>query len=193
LSLINPSVRKNYESTTMNDNNKISVGLLIPAISVVAFVATLFNENYLGALFVAVSGLLLWFAFSAVVKAEMPDITGNIVIVFGVLLSLAFFLNYGMDTNIFGGFEFKIEGAVGSLLVLFFTVLLGLLFNNKAEQNKLNQVGSDRTRTVAENMPHIPATDNESGPEFNDDYESDEELEDYYLDYDYDYEEGYED
>ena len=35
----------------MNDNNKISVGLLIPAISVVAFVATLFNENYLGALF----------------------------------------------------------------------------------------------------------------------------------------------
>ena len=41
----------------MNDNNKISVGLLIPAISVVAFFATLFNENYLGALFVAVSGL----------------------------------------------------------------------------------------------------------------------------------------
>ena len=76
----------------MNDNNKISVVLLIPAISVVAFVATLFNENYLGALFVAISGLLVWFAFSAVVKAEMPDVTGNIVIVFGVLLSLAFFL-----------------------------------------------------------------------------------------------------
>lgn len=182
----------------MNDNNKISVGLLIPAISVVAFVATLFNENYLGALFVAVSGLLVWFAFSAVVKAEMPDVTGNIVIVFGVLLSLAFFLNYGMDTNMFGGFEFNIEGVVGSVLVLFFTVLLGVLFNNKTDQNKLNQSGSDRADSTAKGAPLTASTDDDNDPEFNhDDYESYEELEDYYpdygYDYDYDYEEEYED
>ena len=182
----------------MNDNNKISVGLLIPAISVVAFVATLFNENYLGALFVAISGLLVWFAFSAVVKAEMPDVTGNIVIVFGVLLSLAFFLNYGMDTNMFGGFEFNIEGVVGSVLVLFFTVLLGVLFNNKTDQNKLYQSGSDRVDSVAEGAPLTASTDDDNDPEFNhDDYESYEGLEDYYpnydYDYDYDYEEEYED
>ena len=166
----------------MNDNNKISVGLLIPAISVVAFVATLFNENYLGALFVAVSGLLVWFAFS-----------GNIVIVFGVLLSLAFFLNYGMDTNMFGGFEFNIEGVVGSVLVLFFTVLLGVLFNNKTDKNKLNQSGSDRTDSAAEVAPLTASTDDDNDPEFDhDDYESYEELEDYYPDYDYDYDYDYE-
>ena len=177
----------------MNDNNKISVGLLIPAISVVAFVATLFNENYLGALFVAVSGLLVWFAFSAVVKAEMPDVTGNIVIVFGVLLSLAFFLNYGMDTNMFGGFEFNIEGLVGSVLVLFFTALLGVLFNNKTDQNKLNQSGSDRADSTAKGAPLTASTDDDNDPEFNhDDCESYEELEDYYPDYDYDYDYDYE-
>ena len=40
----------------------------------------------------------------------------------------------------FGGFEFNIEGVVGSVLVLFFTALLGVLFNNKTDQNKLNQL-----------------------------------------------------
>ena len=56
----------------------------------------------------------------------MPDITGNIVMLYGAMLSLAFFLNYGFDVNMFGGYEVQVEGAVGAVVVLFFTVLLGL-------------------------------------------------------------------
>ena len=85
----------------MNDNSKISVGLLIPAVSIIAFVSMLFSENFIGALFVAIGGMMVWFAYSAVMNAKMPDITGNIVMVFGVLLASAFFLNYGLSTNMF--------------------------------------------------------------------------------------------
>ena len=49
----------------------------------------------------------------------MPDITGNIVMLYGVMLSLAFFLNYGFDVNMFGGYEVQVEGAVGAVVVLF--------------------------------------------------------------------------
>ena len=179
----------------MNDNNKISVGLLIPAISVVAFVATLFNENYLGALFVAVSGLLVWFAFSAVVKAEMPDVTGNIVIVFGVLLSLAFFLNYGMDTNMFGGFEINLEGVVGSILILFFTVLMGVLYNgNSQNSDSKDPIIQTPAAQNNNNEQSVELSDDENEDyvydyDDYDDYDDMEDLEDYYYDQEYEEEE----
>jgi len=180
----------------MNDNVKISVGLLIPAVSVVAFVATLFDQNYLGALFVAVSGLMAWFAYSAVVKAEMPDITGNIVMVFGGLLSLAFFLNYGLDTNMFGGFEFKLEGVVGSVLILFFTVLMGVLFNSKtgaAPTKQLANLSQENTPNSESDPAVTTAYDDEDELEYDyGDYgEEYEDLEDYYPAFEY--EEEYED
>jgi len=185
----------------MNDNVKISVGLLIPAVSVVAFVATLFDQNYLGALFVAVSGLMVWFAYSAVVKAEMPDITGNIVMVFGGLLSLAFFLNYGLDTNMFGGFELKLEGVVGSVLILFFTVLMGVLFNNKtvtAPTKQMSSPAQEKTTNLESDQVVAPTYDEGEGEDeleydydyggYDDEYE---DLEDYYPAFEY--EEEYED
>ena len=75
-------------------------------------------------LFIAIAGVLAWFLYSTVMQSEMPDVTGNIIIVFGFLISLAVFLNYGWDRNMFGGYELNIEGAAGSALLLFLNVLL---------------------------------------------------------------------
>ena len=157
----------------MNDNSKISVGLLIPAISIIAFVALLFSENYIASLFVAVSGLMVWFAYSAVMNAKMPDITGNIVIVFGALLSIAFFLNYGLSTNMFGGFEINLEGVVGSILILFFTVLMGVLYNSNSH------IPAPKDTTIQ--LPVDQVDNNDQSVEL-----SDDESEDYVYDYDYD-------
>ena len=177
----------------MNDNSKISVGLLIPAISIIAFVALLFSENYIASLFVAVSGLMIWFAYSAVMKAKMPDITGNIVIVFGGLLSTAFFLNYGLSTNMFGGFEINLEGVVGSILILFFTVLMGVLYNSNshipAPKDATIQLPVD---TVDNNEQSVELSDDDSEDRVYDydyDYDYDEDLEDYYYDQEYEEEE----
>jgi hypothetical protein len=182
----------------MNDNSKISVGLLIPAVSIIAFVSMLFSENFIGALFVAIGGMMVWFAYSAVMNAKMPDITGNIVMVFGVLLASAFFLNYGLSTNMFGGFEVKLEGVVGSVLILFFTVLMGVLFKNNSQNFSY--------KSSALKVPPVKKNDNEKAvnlPDEDDsgvyDYEYDyddgydvEDLEDYYYDEEYE-EEEYED
>ena len=184
----------------MNENSKISVGLLIPAVSVIAFVSMLFSENYIAALFVAVSGLLVWFAYSAVMNTKMPDVTGNIVIIFGLMLSLAFFMNYGLSTSMFGGFEIMLEGVVGSILILFFTVLLGVLFNNNnVERNTINADTSQAIIPQTETQERPIASTEESdkdNDEYDDyadyvDYDNMEDLEDYY--YGDEFEEEYED
>ena len=186
----------------MNDNSKISVGLLIPAVSVVAFVSMILSENYIAGLFVAISGLMVWFTYSAVMNTKMPDVTGNIVIVFGIMLSLAFFMNYGLLTSMFGGFEIKLEGVVGSVLILFFTVLMGVLFNNANTDHTSQDISTPQSPTV---QPKIVTQPVESSDESdNEDYEYDydeydgygdydnvEDLEDYY--YGDEYEEEYED
>lgn len=184
----------------MNENSKISVGLLIPAVSVIAFVSMLFSENYIAALFVAVSGLMVWFAYSAVMNTKMPDVTGNIVIVFGIMLSLAFFMNYGLSTSIFGGFEIMLEGVVGSILILFFTVLLGVLFNNNnVERNTMNADTSQAImpQTETKQQPITSTEESEKDTdeydEYGDyaDYDNMQDLEDYY--YGDELEEEYED
>ena len=112
----------------MNNNISVGVGFLIPVAAIVAFVFSVFSENFLIGLFIAIAGVLTWFLYSAIMQSEMPNVTGNIIIVFGFLISLAVFLNYGWDRNMFGGYELNIEGAAGSALLLFLNILLGVLF-----------------------------------------------------------------
>jgi hypothetical protein len=89
----------------------------------------------------------------------------------------------------FGGFEIKLEGVVGSVLILFFTALMGVLFNN-ANTNHTPQDIS--TPLAPKAQPKIFAQPVESSNESDkEDYEYDydeysdydnvEDLEDYYY------------
>ena len=191
----------------MNNDTKTTVGLIIPAIFAVVFFIVIFNQNFLNALFVAVSGLLGWFTYSSIVRAKMPDFTGNIVMLYGAMLSLAFFLNYGLTINMFGGYEAQVEGAVGAVMILFFTILLGSLFNSKSELKLEKLEGSSLENKVIPqeeevvdyaNQPAQARADNEEAYDGYDyDYDYDEledtydDMEDYYSEYEYD--EEYED
>ena len=193
----------------MNNDTKTTVGLIIPAIFAVVFFIVIFNQNFLNALFVAVSGLLVWFTYSSIVRAKMPDFTGNIVMLYGAMLSLAFFLNYGLTINMFGGYEAQVEGAVGAVMILFFTILLGSLFNSKSELKLEKLEGSSLENKVIPqeeevvdyaNRPAQARADNEDAYDDYDydyDYDYDEledtydDMEDYYSEYEYD--EEYED
>lgn len=191
----------------MNNDTKTTVGLIIPAIFAVVFFIVIFNQNFLNALFVAVSGLLVWFTYSSIVRAKMPDFTGNIVMLYGAMLSLAFFLNYGLTINMFGGYEAQVEGAVGAVMILFFTILLGSLFNSKSELKLEKLEGSSLENKVIPqeeevvdyaNQPAQARVDNEDAyDDYDYDYDYDEledtydDMEDYYSEYEYD--EEYED
>ena len=125
------------------------------------------------------------------------------------MLSLAFFLNYGLTINMFGGYEAQVDGAVGAVMILFFTILLGSLFNSKSELKleKLegssweNKVIPQEAEVVASaNQPAQARVDNEDAYDDYDydyDYDYDEledtydDMEDYYSEYEYD--EEYED
>ena len=126
----------------MNDNIRTSMGLLIPAIALVGFFYCAILGNFLGAILVAIGGVMLWYIYSLIMESAMPDITGNVVILFGSLLSVAFFLNYGLITNMFGGFSLNLEGAAVAAILLFFSVLLGVSLRGRPvvvlKQTKVN-------------------------------------------------------
>ena len=116
----------------MNDNIKSSVGLFVPTSSLVVFVYFCLLENFLAAILAAVGGVVFWYLYSVIMESKMPDITGNVVIFFGGLLAVAFFLNYGLSKNMFGGFNVSLEGTTASAVVLFFSVLLGVSLRGRA-------------------------------------------------------------
>ena len=172
----------------MNNNISVGVGFLIPVAAIVAFIFSVFSENFLAALFIAIAGVLAWFLYSVVMHSDMPSVTGNVIIVFGVLISLAVFLNYGWDRNMFGGYEFNIEGAAGAALLLFFNVLLGVLFK-KSSLASLAPASKEDLPSI--DLSADPPLDtnvavNNNPPEY--DSFGPEDYEDYYADY-YEYEE----
>ena len=116
---------------TMNSNIKISVGLMIPLVAIIVFSVLIYAENNIAAIFAAIGGLLVWFLYSSVMGVEMPDVTGNIIVLFGFLLSTAFFLNYGLTRNMFGGYEINLEGVAISSTLLFLIVLVGISFRQR--------------------------------------------------------------
>ena len=111
---------------TMNDNIKTSLGLLFPFSSIALFVYFCIIGSFLAAILAAVGGVMFWYLYSLVMESEMPDITGNMIVLLGGMLSVGFFLNYGVTKNMFGGFNINLEGTTASAVVLFFSVLLGI-------------------------------------------------------------------
>ena len=113
----------------MGNNLKSGLGYLIPLGAVVGFVFAILTGNYLLSIMFPLAGILTWFLYMIIMQITVPDIIGNIIIGFGGLLTVGIFLVYGIETNIFGGFELSGEGTVFAFLVLFFSVLTGMLFN----------------------------------------------------------------
>ena len=122
----------------MNNNIRVGVGFLVPAVAIIAFFSSILVENYLLGIFFAIAGVLVWFLYAAIMQSELPDVTGNVIIVFGFLLSSAVLLKYGWEQNMFGGFVFNLEGAMLSAVLLFFSVLLGVLFQNSHPSHHLS-------------------------------------------------------
>ncbi len=130
----------------MAKDMKTGVGFIIPAAGVVGFFTSLFLGEHLISIIVAVLGILAWFAYMLVMESHVPREMGNMIILFGVLLSLGIFSGFGIKQNIWGGMELEPEGAIFSLIILFFAILSGLNFRNQqaaasitpAQENRLS-------------------------------------------------------
>ncbi len=166
----------------MNENIKIGVGFLFPAAALIAFFVSILFEQFLLGILIAVAGIFAWFLYTAVMETNMPTVTGNIIIVFGVLLSLAAFLNYGIEQNMFGGFSIDLEGLSGSAILLFFSVLLGVLFRNKSFSPTRAPVTNQPTSPLIDPVEKEPVDDS-GDDDVGYDYPDDEDYEAFYSDY----------
>ena len=168
----------------MHSNVKISVGLIIPLVAIIVFSVLIYAGNNIAAIFAVIGGLFAWFLYSSVMRTEMPDVTGNIIILFGFLLSTAFFLNYGLTRNMFGGYEFNLEGAAISSTLLFLILLVGISFrqryrdlDNKSFDTTAGPGSqSERPVVVAKDDDGV---DDDSALYDNGDYDYEEDLEEY--------------
>ena len=119
----------------MANDIKSGVGFIIPAAGVVGFFTSLLLGEYMLSIIIAVLGILIWFIYMLVMESHMPHEMGNMIILFGVLLSLGIFFSFGLAQNMWGRFEFQPEGSIFSLVILFFAILTGLNFRNQQESS----------------------------------------------------------
>ena len=166
----------------MNNNIRTSVGLFIPAAALIGFFYCAILGNFLGAILVAVGGVMLWYIYSLIMESAMPDVTGNVVILFGSLLSAAFFLNYGLTSNMFGGLSLNLEGSAVAAILLFFSVLLGVSLRGRP----VVVLDQPKPEVTAVNTSAVSESDSADDFEENDDDEYYDPSEYDYSDY-YDY------
>jgi hypothetical protein len=189
----------------MASSIKSGIGFIIPFGAIIGFVLSIIAENYVLGIFFAVAGMLVWLLYLAVMDTAAPDTMGNFIILFGVLLALAVFMNFGWEQNIWGGIEFKAEGSVLALVVLFFATLSGVLYRQRltavqpqltsSEQELVDKAlrGEEDPRVI---IVKQEMEDDNTEEEEDDDYEEYKEYDyayPYYFDEDDEYEYVYED
>jgi hypothetical protein len=111
-------------------------------------------------------------------KSYWHQITGNVIIVFGALLALSVFLDAGLEQNMFGGLNFLPKGLAYSTILLFFSVLLGVLFKNMAPN-----ISALKTQKISPDPVTVPAINN-NNLEKNADIAN---MSNYYMEHDPDY------
>ena len=193
----------------MASSIKSGIGFIIPFGAIIGFVLSIIAENYVLGIFFAVAGMLVWLLYLAVMDTAAPDTMGNFIILFGVLLALAVFMNFGWEQNIWGGIEFKAEGSVLALVVLFFATLSGVLYRQQfaavqpqltsSEQELVDKAlrGEENPRVIVvkQEMEDDNTDDEDDEDDEDDDYEEYKEYDyayPYYFDEDNEYEYSYE-
>ena len=115
----------------MNNDIKSGVGYIIPLGAIVGFFTALFLGEYLFSIYIAIAGILVWFLYMVIMESSPPSNLGNLIIFFGLLLSIGVFMGFGITQNMWGGIEFVSEGSLFSLVILFFSILTGMLFRGQ--------------------------------------------------------------
>ena len=112
----------------MANDIKMGVGFIIPAAGVVGFFISLFLGEFLISIIISIIGILAWFLYMLIMESNIPKQTGNMIILFGILLAIGVFAGFGITQNIFGGYDLENDGSIFSLIILFFSILTGLNF-----------------------------------------------------------------
>ena len=115
----------------MSNDIKSGIGYIIPFGAIIGFFTALFLGEFLISIIIAMAGILVWFLYMVVMESSPPSNLGNLIIFFGILLSIGIFMGFGVSQNMWGGIEFVSEGSLFALVILFFSILTGMLFRGQ--------------------------------------------------------------
>jgi hypothetical protein len=96
----------------MRNDIKSGIGYIIPFGAVIGFFTALFLGQFLISIIIAIAGILVWFLYMVIMESSPPSNLGNLIIFFGVLLSVGVFMGFGVSQNMWGGVEFVSEGFI---------------------------------------------------------------------------------
>ena len=119
----------------MANDIKVGIGFVIPAAGVVGFFVSLFLGEFLISIIISIIGILAWFLYMLIMETNMPKQTGNMTILFGVMLSIGILAAFGVKRNMFGGYDFESNGLIFSAVALFFSILTGLNLRATSSSN----------------------------------------------------------
>ena len=137
---------------------KAIFGYLFLLASVIGFVIAFLATSYLLAVLFIIGGLLFWMIYLNIAKVKIDRLTGAILIIFGVLLSTAIFMSFGIEQDMWGGYHLKPDGTIFSLIILFFAVMPGLIFYYFHRPAPLRQLPSQPPIPVTEIPQEFPVT-----------------------------------
>ena len=121
----------------MDNDLKSGLGYIIPIGAIIGYVLALAAENFYLGLVLATAGILLWFIYLLIFEIRPPQPFGNFIVLFGVLMAFSMFLATGLEQDLFGGYILKPEGLVYAILILFFTIMAGVLFRSMSRKQDL--------------------------------------------------------
>ena len=119
----------------MANDVKMGVGFIIPAAGVVGVFTSLLLGEFLVSIIISIIGILAWLLYMMIMDSGIPRQTGNMIILFGVLLSIGVFAGFGVKQNMFGGYDLETNGSMFALITLFFSVLTGMNFRVNMDLN----------------------------------------------------------
>ena len=122
----------------MDNDLKSGLGYIIPIGAISGYVLALVAENFYLAMILSVAGILLWFIYLLIMEIRPPQPFGNFIVLFGVLLAFSVFLSTGLEQDIFGGYMLKSEGLIYAVLILFFTIMAGVLFRTISRKQDMS-------------------------------------------------------
>ena len=83
----------------MSNDIKSGIGYIIPFGAIIGFFTALFLGEFLISIIIAIAGILVWFLYMVVMESSPPSNLGNLIIFFGILLSIGIFMGFGVSQN----------------------------------------------------------------------------------------------
>ena len=138
--------------------NLITFFILFSSLS--TYVFFLFTRNYPLSIISIALGFIIWLISMGIYKRKISGLH-FILILFGMLVSLAFFIGYGIEQDIWGGYHFNSEASFLSFGLMLLLILPGVYLFYKNNNEPLIITPPDRENEFPGQVSSVDQSNND--------------------------------